>query len=122
VHANLLRKWVKDYQHSAGAEDKALAKAPRPDVFVVVQSAQIVPHNLAESTEPGNGSLSCACGSRRPVRAYLPDGVCIELDAEAVDVARLTTIIDALGRYHVPLDAELRAYLRREAIDFRGRH
>jgi transposase len=105
VNANLLRKWVVNYQLEStpaaphGATDDAanqfvpVVVADRADS--AVEKFQVaMPPAVAAGTPPRSAAPF--------LRAQLPNGVTLEFDCDGSDTVLVCAVIDSLGRYDVP--------------------
>lgn len=100
VNANLLRKWVVDYQLAPDVPDEALTGAFVP---VKLGSSVHAMQDIAAATQP-TAAISTMTALKPPplrLRAHMPNGVMVEFDFDSGDSSLITTVIDTLGRCNV---------------------
>jgi len=97
VNANLLRKWV--VKHRRQLPDNA---GVTPPAFVpVVIGSEALPKIDRAMSAPTPEAVSAPDTSCR-LHACLPNGVTLDFACGGQDRTLLSTLIDALGRCHVP--------------------
>ncbi|WP_454830485.1 IS66-like element accessory protein TnpA [Paraburkholderia xenovorans] len=105
LNANLLRKWIRQYQSEAGSHvaPNGVAKA-MPAFIPVVQpehaevttcEAHVAPVTLARQAQ-------CVTQPSRLI-AELPNGVTLRLECAGDNASLVMTMIETLGRCHVPV-------------------
>jgi transposase len=97
LNANLLRKWISQYEPQAGREvarEVAVAAAPAFIPVVPIGCAEAV---ACETSVPGH-----AIQTSRLV-AEMPNGVVLKLECASHDRTLVTAIVETLGRSHVPV-------------------
>jgi transposase len=105
LNANLLRKWIRQYQSEAGSDvaTNGVAKAmpafvpvfPPGHADVTTCEAHAAPVSLARQTQ-------CVALPSQLI-AELPNGVKLRLECVGDDASLVMTMIETLGRCHVPV-------------------
>jgi transposase len=106
VHANLLRKWVRDCTREAGigkatnrlAENASSAFVPVVQIDAAQPAAYAARRERALAPTPS--SPRSALASR--LVAELPNGVVLKLDCSEHDTTLMSMMIETLVRSHVP--------------------
>lgn len=106
VNANLLRKWVVNFQRESAADAPPVGMRDPADRFVPVAmagvaEAQIKPSQRAPERTVVTVSTSAQAALPR-LRAQLPNGVTLEFEWAGPDAALVSTVIETLGRCDVP--------------------
>ncbi|KVP46040.1 IS66-like element accessory protein TnpA [Burkholderia ubonensis] len=106
VNANLLRKWIKDYEREhSGAAGSQKIESEAPAFVPVVQIGEIeasVTDVRRRSTHMGIAPSRDCVSSPSQLVAELPNGVTLKLGCNEHDVSLMSTMIEALVRCHVP--------------------
>lgn len=99
VNANLLRKWVLNYQLASDAAAPAMAMADPADAFVPVV---LTGSSATQRVQPLCRAPDAVTIPPSRLRAQLPNGVTLELDCTGRDAVLVSTLIETLGRCDVP--------------------
>jgi transposase len=106
VNANLLRRWICRYQDKRnGSVAKDTSGATLAAFMAVVEVGPVEPKSnpspaRPEHREPVRASQRPPLPSR--LMAQLPNGVTVELECSGRDGTLVATMIETLGRCHVP--------------------
>jgi transposase len=106
LNANLLRKWIRQYQSEAGSDAATNGVAKAMPAFVPVVAApghadvttcevHAAPVTLAQQAQ-------CVALPSQLI-AELPNGVKLRLECGGDDASLVMTMIETLGRCHVPV-------------------
>jgi len=103
VNANLLRKWIRDYERNGAAASKA-SESQAPAFVPVVQIGEIGASVTNARQRPTRMGIAQPreCMSPSQLVAELPNGVTLKLGCNEHDVALMSTMIETLVRCHVP--------------------
>ena len=106
VNANLLRKWIRDYERERnGAAASKASESQAPAFVPVVQIGEIeasVTDVRGRSTRMGIAQSRECMSPPSQLVAQLPNGVTLKLGCNEHDVALMSTMIETLVRCHVP--------------------
>ncbi|KVE41127.1 IS66-like element accessory protein TnpA [Burkholderia sp. BDU5] len=106
VNANLLRKWIRDYERARnGAVASTAIESPAPAFVPVVQSGAVeasVTDVFRRSARMGIAHLRDDLTPSSQLVAQLPNGVTLKLDCNERELALMSTMIETLVRCHVP--------------------
>jgi transposase len=106
ANANLLRKWIRDYERerNGAAASKAL-ESPAPAFVPVVQIGEIqtpVTDVCRRSPRMGIAQSRDDLTPSSQLVAQLPNGVTLKLECNERELALMSTMIETLVRCHVP--------------------
>jgi transposase len=103
VNANLLRKWVVDFQLESNPAPHGTTDAPA-DLFVpvIVSGRACAPIAPSPLTPPAIAAGTSALVATPLLRAQLPNGVTLEFECASQDAGLVSAVIDSLGRCDVP--------------------
>jgi transposase len=99
VNANLLRKWVLNYQRASGATAAVGAIADPAGAFVPVV---LTGSRATQMVKPLCPAPDAPIIPPSRLRAQLPNGVTLEFDCTGRDAVLVSTVIETLGRCDVP--------------------
>ena len=106
VNANLLRKWIRDYERERNGSAASKAIESQAPAFVpVVQIGEIeasVTDVRGRPTRMGIAQSRECMSPPSQLVAQLPNGVTLKLGCNEHDVALMSTMIETLVRCHVP--------------------
>ncbi len=106
VNANLLRKWIRDYERERnGAAASKAIESQAPAFVPVVQIGEIeasVTDVRGRPTRMGIAQSRECMSSPSQLVAELPNGVTLKLGCNEHDIALMSTMIETLVRCHVP--------------------
>jgi transposase len=106
VNANLLRKWIRDYERERnGAAASKAIESQAPAFVPVVQIGEIeasVTDVRGRPTRMGIAQSRECMSPPSQLVAELPNGVTLKLGCNEHDVALMSTMIETLVRCHVP--------------------
>jgi transposase len=104
INANLLHKWVRQYERSESAAIANDDAGQAPSAFVTVVTSDVVPASvpaalasLATSAPQRERSGPSPRSAPARLSARLPNGVSLELECSGHDAALVTAMIAALG-------------------------
>ena len=105
LNANLLRKWIRQYQSEAGSDvaTNGVAKA-MPAFIPVVQPGHADVTTCEAHAAPVKLARQAQCVALpSQLIAELPNGVKLKLECAGDDASLVMTMIETLGRCHVPV-------------------
>jgi transposase len=105
LNANLLRKWIRQYQSEAGSDvaPNGVAKA-MPAFIPVVQPGHADVTTCEAHAAPVTLTRQAQCVALpSQLIAELPNGVKLRLECAGDDASLVMTMIETLGRCHVPV-------------------
>lgn len=106
VNANLLRKWIRDYERErSGAVASKAIESQAPAFVPVVQIGEIetsVTDVCRRSPRMGIAQSRDGLTPSSQLVAQLPNGVTLKLDCNEREFALMSTMIETLVRCHVP--------------------
>ena len=106
VNANLLRKWIRDYERErSGAVASKAVERPAPAFVPVVQIGAVetsVTDVCRRSPRMGIAQSHDGLTPSSQLVAQLPNGVTLKLDCNECELALMSTMIETLVRCHVP--------------------
>lgn len=106
VNANLLRKWIRDYERERnGAAASKTIEHQAPAFVPVVQMGEIeasVTDVCRRSPRMRMTQSSDGLSSPAQLVAQLPNGVTLKLECNERELALMSTMIETLVRCHVP--------------------
>lgn len=106
VNANLLRKWISDYERErSGAAALQTIGRQAPTFVPVVQIGDMeasVTDVRGRPTRMGNAQSCDSLSTPSQLVAQLPNGVTLKLDCNEHECALMSTMIETLMRCHVP--------------------
>ena len=105
LNANLLRKWIRQYQSEAGSDvaTNGVAKAMPAFVPVVAPGhADVTTGEAHAAPVPLARQAQCVTLPSQLI-AELPNGVMLRLECAGDDASLVMTMIETLGRCHVPV-------------------
>ena len=106
VNANLLRKWIRDYERerNGAAASKAIeSQAPAFEpAFQIGEIEASVTDVRGRPTRMGIAQSRECMSPPSQLVAQLPNGVTLKLGCNEHDVALMSTMIETLVRCHVP--------------------
>jgi transposase len=105
VNANLLRKWVVNYQRESTSAAPQAGTGGPADRFVPVVMAggadAQMDKSLRAPLRPVVAASASAQAAPSRLRAQLPNGVTLEFECAGPDAALVSTVIETLGRCDV---------------------
>lgn len=104
LNANLLRKWIRQYQSEAGSEVATNGVVSAMPAFVPVVApghADVTTGEAHAAPVPLARQAQCVMPSQ--LIAELPNGVKLRLECVGDDASLVMTMIETLGRCHVPV-------------------
>jgi transposase len=106
VNANLLRKWIRDYERERnGAATRKAIESQAPAFVPVVQIGEIagsVADVRRRSPRMGIAQSRDGLMPSSQLVAQLPNGVTLMLECNERELALMSTMIETLVRCHVP--------------------
>ena len=106
VNANLLRKWIRDYERERDGDAARKAVESQARAFVPVVQIGAVDASVTDVCRrpPRMGVAQSGDGlmPSSQLVAQLPNGVTLKLDCNECDLALMSTMIETLVRCHVP--------------------
>lgn len=108
LNANLLRKWIRQYQSEAGSDVATNGALKAMPAFVPVIATGHADVTTGEAHEAHAAPVALARRAQRATLpsqliAELPNGVMLRLECAGDDASLVMTMIETLGRCHVPV-------------------